>query len=56
MTYLKKSITKKGWWSNIGVGSEFKPQYCKNKKKKDTENVVLFYNDSESIVLLSPLL
>jgi hypothetical protein len=30
----KKNITKKGWWSGSGEGSEFKLQYCKKKKKK----------------------
>jgi hypothetical protein len=28
----KKTITKKGCWSSLGVGSEFKPQYRKKKK------------------------
>jgi hypothetical protein len=30
----KKTITKNSWWSGSGVGLEFKPQYCKKKKKK----------------------
>jgi hypothetical protein len=25
--FLKKPITKKGWWVAQGVGPEFKPQY-----------------------------
>jgi hypothetical protein len=29
----KKPITKKGWWSGSRCRPEFKPQYCKKKKK-----------------------
>jgi hypothetical protein len=30
---LEKPFTKKGWWSGLDVGPEFKPQYCRKKKK-----------------------
>jgi hypothetical protein len=30
---LKIPITKKGWYFTQGEGPEFKPQYCKKKKK-----------------------
>jgi hypothetical protein len=30
----KKPITKNGWWSDQGVGPEFKPQYHKKKISK----------------------
>jgi hypothetical protein len=29
----KKRKKKEGWWRAQGKGSEFKPQYCKKKKK-----------------------
>jgi hypothetical protein len=42
--YLKKKKThhKKGRWSGSGVGPEFKPQYCKKKKKK--KNIYKYIN------------
>jgi hypothetical protein len=30
----KKPISKNGWWCGSGLGSEFKPQYCKKKKRR----------------------
>jgi hypothetical protein len=30
----RKTLHKKGWWSDSGVAPEFKPQYCQKKKKK----------------------
>jgi hypothetical protein len=33
--YLKKPITKKGWWGGSRCRSEFKPQYQKKKKKSE---------------------
>jgi glutamine amidotransferase-like uncharacterized protein len=32
--YLEKTLHKKGGGVAQGVGPEFKPQYCKKKKKK----------------------
>jgi hypothetical protein len=31
---LEKKIIKKGWRSGLRCRPEFKPQYCKKKKKK----------------------
>jgi hypothetical protein len=31
---LKKTFTKKGWWSDSSVGPEFKPQYHTQKRKR----------------------
>jgi hypothetical protein len=36
---LKKSSTKKSWWSGSSVSPAFKPQYCKKKKKKKKEQI-----------------
>jgi hypothetical protein len=35
--YLKKPITKKGWWSGSKCSPEFKPQYLPKKKKRERE-------------------
>jgi hypothetical protein len=36
---LKKPFTKKDWWNGLRCrGPEFKPQYCKKKKKSDNED------------------
>jgi hypothetical protein len=33
--YLEKPFTKKGWWSSLRLGPEFKPQYYQKKKKRE---------------------
>jgi hypothetical protein len=36
---LKDPSQKQGWWSGSSEGSEFKPQYCKKKKKRSCANL-----------------
>jgi hypothetical protein len=38
---------KKGWWSAQGIGPEFKPQYCKKKKKLKGLYVKGYYQRNE---------
>jgi hypothetical protein len=38
--YLKNLITKRGCGVDLGVGTEFKPQYCKKTKKKNKEKKI----------------
>jgi hypothetical protein len=44
---LKKSSTKKSWWSGSSVSPAFKPQYCKKKKKKKKEQIYESPTDCE---------